>query len=490
VIDVRDSLAHEVPNPVTRILSVLLLLQSPAPTESVSAWVRWIETTGRVSVRMGTRRGSKALGVLSAGEVRRLIRARKVDLVITLGSGFRHSCRSWWWRARGLRVVEAIDVLGPSTTQKVTTGDVLRHLDLRRPDGVAARDILVSRLARSAARPGAGLAEGPGVSVVVTVLNEDHSVDALLDALLPQLRSDDELIVVDGGSTDGTWNRLSVRANIDGRLRPLRRAGTNISSGRNAGIAAARHGVIACTDAGCDPAVDWLAAIRAPFGEPNCAALVAAVPEVLGIKPLERAQALACYPHPRDYERPTWFVRTWGKVFGQVFTPDLPFARSLAFTVPAWRDAGGFPERLPWVEDGVFGLAVSQRHVCVGTVDAHVRWHQRGSIQSTAGMYFRYGIGASDSGSTMLVLRDVARAGAYLFGLGCAVFAPRRSAPFLAAGAGLYYSLPLVRVARERAGLSTAALVPFAMAVKDLSKVAGAVSGHRQRLMAARRSVG
>jgi hypothetical protein len=180
------------------------------------------------------------------------------------------------------------------------------------------------------------------------------------------------------------------------------------------------------------------------------------------------------------------FVRTWGKVFGQVFTPELPFARSLAFTVPAWRDAGCFPERLPWVEDGVFGLAVARKYVCVGTVDARVRWRQRGSLQSTARMYFRYGIGAADSGSTMLVLRDVARFGAYVLGLGCVVLAPRRSAPFLAVGAGLYYSLPLLRVARERAGLGAAAMVPLAIAVKDLSKVAGAVAGHRRRLAAAR----
>jgi len=486
VTDVTDRAIPTLPGQRTRVLSIVLLLPGPAPTESVRAWARWIEETGRVGVRMRSGHGPPPPGVLSSGDVRRLVQARDVDVVVVVGSGSRLGRRPWWWRARGLRVVELVDGPGPSTAARLTTGDVPHDGDPARSADVAARDLLVARLARSAARPGAGLTDGPGVSVVVTVLNEEHTLDPLLDALLPQLRPDDELIVVDGGSTDGTWDRLSARATIDGRLHPLRRPGTNISAGRNAGIAVARHTVIACTDAGCDPAPDWLAAIRAPFGEPDGPALVASVPEIVGDRPLERAQALACYPHPRDYERPTLLVRAWGKAFGQVFTPDLPFARSLAFTVPAWREAGGFPERLPWVEDGVFGLAVAQHHTCVGTVDARVRWRQRGSLRSTARMYFRYGIGAADSGSTMLVLRDVARAGAYAVGLGCAVLAPRRSAPVLAAGAALYYSLPLARVTRERAGLSAAALVPLAMAVKDLSKVAGAVAGHRRRLAAAR----
>lgn len=476
------------PDASTRVLNVLLQLPGHAPTESARSWVRWIEASGRVAVRMGTGRGTPGTGVLGSSEVRRLVRAGEVDLVVNLSLGLRHSGRSWWWRARGFRVVDLDDSPGRSTSEWMTTGDANATGagdDHGLPD-IVARDLLISRLARSAARPGAGLTGGPGVSVVVTVLNEEQALDPLLDALLPQLRPDDELIVVDGGSTDGTWDRLGTRANLDTRLRPLLRPGTNISAGRNSGIALARHDVIACTDAGCDPAPDWLDAIRAPFGEQDCPALVASVPRIVGDGALERAQAFACYPHPRDFERPNLFVRAWGKAFGQVFTPNLPFARSLAFTVPAWREAGGFPERLGWVEDGVFGLTVARQHDCLGTVDARVRWQQRGSLRSTARMYFRYGIGAADSGSTMLVLRDVARAGAYVLGLGCLVFAPRRGAPFLLAGAGLYYSLPLIRVARERAGLSTAVLVPLAMAVKDLSKVAGAVAGHRRRLAATR----
>ena len=489
--DITDGPIPAAASSATPVLRILLLLPGPAPTESVRAWVRWIEATGRVALRMGAHSWTATEGVLTSREVRRLLNAREADLVVNVRSdsctsGRSWSGRSWWLRARGLRVVELLDTPEPSTTKCATTGDLQCEGSSLGLADVAAANFFVARLARSAARPGAGLTDGPALAVVATVLNEEQNLEQLLDALLPQLRAEDELLVVDGGSTDGTWNILSRRAAVDGRLRPIRRPGTNISAGRNAGVAVARHNVIACTDAGCDPSPDWLTAIRAPFSEPDRPALVASVPEVVGDGPLERAQALGCYPHPRDYERPTIFVRAWGKVFGQIFKPELPFARSLAFTVQAWRDAGGFPERLPWVEDGVFGLAVARKHECVGTLDARIRWRQRGSLRSTARMYFRYGIGAADSGSAMLVLRDVARLGAYALGLGCVLVAPRRSAPYLAVGAAFYYSLPLLRVARERAGLSAAAMVPLAIAVKDLAKVAGAVAGHRRRLAAGR----
>ena len=70
------------------------------------------------------------------------------------------------------------------------------------------------------------------MSVVVTVLNEAGQVDALVDALQPQLRPGDELVVVDGGSTDGTAERLAARAAGLPAMTVLSRPGTNISAGR------------------------------------------------------------------------------------------------------------------------------------------------------------------------------------------------------------------------------------------------------------------
>ena len=46
------------------------------------------------------------------------------------------------------------------------------------------------------------------VSVIATVLNEAEDIDGLVSSLLQQTLQPAEIVVVDGGSTDGTWERL------------------------------------------------------------------------------------------------------------------------------------------------------------------------------------------------------------------------------------------------------------------------------------------
>jgi len=350
----------------------------------------------------------------------------------------------------------------------------------RRTAGTAAT--LIQDLATVACRPGAGLADGPAMTVVATVLNEEQTVERLLAQVMPQLRGDDELVVVDGGSTDATVEVLRRWAARDERLVVLVEPGTNISAGRNAGIAAASNFVIATTDAGCTLAPTWLEALRQPFAETEPPGLVAGNCGIESRTPLEHAQAIACYPDPGESRHPSLFVRGYGRLFGQVFDPTLPFARSLAFTVQAWRDAGGFPEDLRWTEDGVFGRNVAASHECRFAGDAVVTWVQHDSLRATFKMYRQYGMGAAASGDRALVLRDLARLGAYGVGAVTLAVGGRRTLPPLTAGAMLYCSLPLRRAMRQRAGLRVAALIPVAMVTKDFGKVSGAVTTRLQEM--------
>jgi glycosyltransferase involved in cell wall biosynthesis len=95
------------------------------------------------------------------------------------------------------------------------------------------------------------------VSVVIPVKDDAELLRRCLELLSPQLRQEDELIVVDNGSTDdsATVARAFGAVVID-------RPGGGIPAAAAAGYDAARCAVIARLDADCVPPATWLHRIR------------------------------------------------------------------------------------------------------------------------------------------------------------------------------------------------------------------------------------
>lgn len=91
------------------------------------------------------------------------------------------------------------------------------------------------------------------VSVISTVFNEKETLPSLIDSLARQTRRPDEIIIVDGGSTDGTWQYLQKQKQVRAFQKP-----GNRSVGRNFAISKSKYPVIAITDAGCIPEPNWL----------------------------------------------------------------------------------------------------------------------------------------------------------------------------------------------------------------------------------------
>ena len=217
------------------------------------------------------------------------------------------------------------------------------------------------------------------VSVIVTVLNEGPAICRLLDSLAAQTRQPDEVVIVDGGSTDSTLTTLQNYADQDHlSLRILVEPGANISRGRNLAIAAASGDVIASTDAGVWLAPEWLAELVAPFESENPPQVVAGffVPDPQSV--FEIAMGATALPVLADID------------------PDrfLPSSRSVAFTRSAWEAAGGYPEWLDYCEDLIFDFRLRdlyQLFAFAPRAVAHFR--PRSSLRSFFKQYYQYARG-------------------------------------------------------------------------------------------------
>jgi glycosyltransferase involved in cell wall biosynthesis len=226
------------------------------------------------------------------------------------------------------------------------------------------------------------LASTPIVSATATVLNEVDDIDALASTLAEQtLRP--EVIIVDGGSTDGTWERLQAAQAKYPNLIAIRDESCNLKSspgpiarGRNVGITVARGEVVACADAGCIYDPEWLARLTAPI-------LSGAAEYALGGSCVD----------PDD--QTIWDLAS-APFFGMKQNADGTTksctARSMAFRKELWRRVGGFPESSFLGEDTSFDLLVRKLTTPVYAERAQAIYRPRHTLKSALSMMARYGV--------------------------------------------------------------------------------------------------
>ena len=196
------------------------------------------------------------------------------------------------------------------------------------------------------------------ISLIIPVLNEARSIEALLDSILIQTKLPDELIIVDGGSTDATvavikqhsvWQTLTVRL--------LTLPGSNCSQNRNLGIREAKYPVLALTDSGCVLAKDWLEKITSPLNNPK-------IDSVAGYYQVGAKTAFSQAVTPFVSIMPDKLeVKTY-----------LPSSRSIAFKKSAWTKVGGYPENLNYCDDLLFAGKLKAKTRMVVKPDALVYW--------------------------------------------------------------------------------------------------------------------
>lgn len=215
------------------------------------------------------------------------------------------------------------------------------------------------------------------VSLITTVYNEQEGVGRFLESLLLQTRLPDEIVIVDGGSTDGTAD--AIREFIPSSPVPIKLIvqKCNIAGGRNTAIRAASHDIVSVTDAGTIPEKDWHELIVAPLeNDPSI--------DVVGgfYKPVLR----------NDFERSVYYSYVWARRFDE--KNFLPSSRSIAFRKDVWEAVGGYPEWLMMGEDTHFDLAIIKagfKMVFEGR--AIVSWEFRKDLASTMRQFLNYSIG-------------------------------------------------------------------------------------------------
>ncbi len=220
------------------------------------------------------------------------------------------------------------------------------------------------------------------VSLVCTVFNEADNIESFLNSIFAMSRLPDEVIIVDGGSADGTAGVIQRFAANHPTVKLIVEPGANIARGRNVAVEHARYESIAFSDAGCKLDVHWLERIAAPMEEDQPADVVGGWSEMDPATAFERWLSLLQRPFekldPRTY---------------------LPSARSLALKKECWKAVGGFPEHLTrWGEDTAFLRKLKDRGFRFILVpDALVYWRPRRTMKDFWIQQHQYGRGDGEA---------------------------------------------------------------------------------------------
>jgi len=221
------------------------------------------------------------------------------------------------------------------------------------------------------------------VSVIATVLNEKENIARLVQSLLQQTPLAADIVIVDGGSTDGTWEWLQQAAITHPTLRPIRDESCSlkftpgpVSKGRNVAIAAARSDLIACADAGCTYGPEWLAELAGPLMRGEA----------------EYALGGACL----DLTDATVWDLASAPFLGVKMSADEPTksctARSMAFTKDLWQRIGGFPQSVLLGDDTWFDLEARRLTTPAFPIRAKALYRPQNSFGSACRQLARYAV--------------------------------------------------------------------------------------------------
>lgn len=257
------------------------------------------------------------------------------------------------------------------------------------------------------------------VSFIVTVFNEEKDITAFLDSIFEQDTLPEEIIMVDGGSTDDTLDMLiryfqkkaGVLPGIEGMdkdikkelkftgnispeasgnittagkdfnsisVKVFQKIGAKISEGRNFAIKNATGVIICVSDCGCVLDRDWFFQMTRPLLSDKNIYAVGGYNYALARNFLQSCLAASIMPKKNQIKKYRY----------------MPSSRNLSFIRSAWAKTGGYPETMDYGEDMRFNFNLrAAGYRIYYNPEALVYWKMRDSMPKIFRQFFRYARG-------------------------------------------------------------------------------------------------
>jgi glycosyltransferase involved in cell wall biosynthesis len=215
------------------------------------------------------------------------------------------------------------------------------------------------------------------VSIICTVKNEEETIEDFLLSICRQTMAPDEIIIVDGGSSDRT---IAIVQNYLTQLpiRLIMANGANISTGRNIAVTNSKNEIIAGADGGCKLHPEWLENITRVFEKNPRMDVVSGVYSPWCKSEFEEVASHLVFPSISKLNSDTF----------------LPSSRSIAYKKSMWKEVGGYPEWLKTAEDTYFDVQCKRNGAKFFlATDAIVYWRVRSTLKAIFRQYYNYAKG-------------------------------------------------------------------------------------------------
>jgi GT2 family glycosyltransferase len=228
----------------------------------------------------------------------------------------------------------------------------------------------------------------PSVSVVVPCRNEESHIGRLLAAVAGQSVSPGDIVIIDGGSTDGTLAAVAAAAE---RIRPIAvktivAPEDRLPSAINRGVREAAGRVIIRLDGHSSPSPDYIERAVTHLADPNVGVVGGVWRITPGGSSAMAAGIARAVAHPLGAGDAAYRIQS---ARGVTDMDTVPFG---CFTRQTWETVGGLNEGLLGNEDYEFNYRVRRAGLAVRLDPMmHSTYVSRPGLSALALQYFRYG---------------------------------------------------------------------------------------------------